>query len=131
MEPMTRNRWLGLRSGAVLLLCWFAPALAVTVAPVDFSGLVAKAELIFTGKVVSTRSEWNGQGNERCIVTFVTFDVGPRVPLREMPVIQRRVDISATEVRKRVAQGYSIRYLVPDAVCAIIETHRLYQGDTH
>ena len=66
---------MGLRSGAVLLLCWFAPALAVTVAPVDFSGLVAKAELIFTGKVVSTRSEWNGQGNERCIVTFVTFDV--------------------------------------------------------
>ena len=67
----------------------------------------------------------------RADFTFVTFDVGPRVPLCEVPVIQRRVDISATEVRKRVAQGYSIRYLVPDAVCALIETHRLYQGDSH
>ena len=62
---------------------------------------------------------------------FVTIDPGVPAPLREMPVIQRRVDISATEVRKRVAQGRSIRYLVPEAVREIIETHRLYQGDTH
>ena len=67
----------------------------------------------------------------RADFTFVTFDVGPRVPLREMPVIQRRVDISATEVRKRVAQRRSIRYLVPEAVREIIETHRLYQGESH
>ena len=66
-----------------------------------------------------------------CDFTFVTFDVSHRTPPREMPVIQRRVDISATEVRKRVAQGRSIRYLVPEAVREIIETHRLYQGDTH
>ena len=62
---------------------------------------------------------------------FVTIDPGVPAPLREMPVIQRRVDISATEVRKRVAQGRSIRYLVPEVVREIIETHRLYQGDTH
>jgi len=67
----------------------------------------------------------------RADFTFVTFDVGPRVPLREMPVIQRRLDISATEVRKRVAEGLSIRYLVPEAVREIIEAHRLYQGETH
>jgi nicotinate-nucleotide adenylyltransferase len=63
--------------------------------------------------------------------TYVTFEMGARTPLREMPVIQRRVDISATEVRKRVAQGRSIRYLVPEAVRAIIAAHRLYQGDSH
>ena len=62
---------------------------------------------------------------------FVTIDTDVPAPLREMPVIQRRVDISATEVRKRVAQGRSIRYLVPEVVREIIETHRLYQGDTH
>ncbi|MEO6741738.1 MAG: nicotinate-nucleotide adenylyltransferase [Chthoniobacteraceae bacterium] len=62
---------------------------------------------------------------------FVTIDPGVAAPLREMPVLQRRVDISATEVRKRVAQCLSIRYLVPDAVREIIETHRLYQGDSH
>lgn len=62
---------------------------------------------------------------------FVTIDPGVPAPLREMPVIQRRVDISATEVRKRVAQRRSIRYLVPEAVREIIETHRLYQGESH
>ena len=66
-----------------------------------------------------------------CDFTFVEFDASHRTPPREMLVIQRRVDISATEVRKRVAQRRSIRYLVPEAVREIIETHRLYQGDTH
>jgi nicotinate-nucleotide adenylyltransferase len=39
---------------------------------------------------------------------------------------QRRVDISATDIRGRIAKGESIRYLVPDKVRAIIEKHKLY-----
>lgn len=39
-----------------------------------------------------------------------------------------RVDISSTEVRARVRDGRSIRYLVPEAVLRIIETHRLYRS---
>jgi nicotinate-nucleotide adenylyltransferase len=39
-----------------------------------------------------------------------------------------RVDVSSTEVRRRVAAGLSIRYLVPDAVRAVIERERLYGG---
>ena len=38
-----------------------------------------------------------------------------------------RIDISATAVRHRVAQGRSIRYLVPDAVCEYIERRGLYR----
>lgn len=38
-----------------------------------------------------------------------------------------RIDVSATEVRRRVACGESIRYLVPEAVRAIIERERLYR----
>ena len=72
---MSKNRLSRLRSVAALLLCWLAPAWAVTVAPVDFSSLVARAEFIFTGKVLATRSEWTGQGNARCIVTHLTFEV--------------------------------------------------------
>jgi nicotinate-nucleotide adenylyltransferase len=39
-----------------------------------------------------------------------------------------RVDVSSTEIRRRVAAGLSIRYLVPEAVRAVIERERLYGG---
>ena len=42
--------------------------------------------------------------------------------------IRRRIDISATTIRKRVAMGQSIRYLVPEAVERIIHQEKLYQG---
>ena len=35
--------------------------------------------------------------------------------------------ISASDIRRRIARGASIRYLVPDAVIDYIEKHRLYQ----
>jgi nicotinate-nucleotide adenylyltransferase len=44
------------------------------------------------------------------------------------------IDISAHELRARVREGRSIRYLVPDAVVAYIGDHGLYQrqeGRTH
>lgn len=46
------------------------------------------------------------------------------------PRLERRVDISATDIRARVAQGLSIRYLVPPAVQTLIAQHRLYCNPT-
>jgi nicotinate-nucleotide adenylyltransferase len=37
------------------------------------------------------------------------------------------VAISSTELRRRVADGRSLRYLVPDSVAGYIREHRLYQ----
>lgn len=37
------------------------------------------------------------------------------------------VDISATEIRRHVRQGLSIRYLVPEAVRRYIDQHKLYK----
>ncbi len=37
------------------------------------------------------------------------------------------IDISATDIRKRVQERKSIRYLVPDAVREYIEQHDLYR----
>ena len=37
------------------------------------------------------------------------------------------IEISSTDIRRRVHAGKSIRYLVPDPVRAYIETHRVYR----
>ena len=38
-----------------------------------------------------------------------------------------KLEISATDIRRRVAEGRSIRYLLPDAVSGYIYQHHLYQ----
>jgi nicotinate-nucleotide adenylyltransferase len=47
---------------------------------------------------------------------------GFRYLIVEMP----QVDISSTDLRRRIAEGRSIRWFVPRAVECYIETHRLY-----
>lgn len=48
---------------------------------------------------------------------------------RIFPVECSRVDISATNIRRRMLQGKSIRYLVPEKVHQMIEEKELYRGD--
>ena len=48
---------------------------------------------------------------------------------RIFPVECTRVDISATGIRRRILQGKSVRYLVPEGVHDIIRDRRLYKGD--
>ena len=45
-----------------------------------------------------------------------------RIAAIDMPALE----ISATGIRNRCAQGRSLRYLVPDAVAEYIQTHHLY-----
>jgi len=40
-------------------------------------------------------------------------------------------DVSASDMRRRVREGRSIRYMTPRAVACYIETHRLYLGEGH
>ena len=51
----------------------------------------------------------------------------PPHPLFRQVIEVPAVDISATLIRQRVAEGRSIRYLVPDAVREYIATHGLYR----
>jgi nicotinate-nucleotide adenylyltransferase len=65
------------------------------------------------------------------LVVMAREGVDPRAALPELDVEYRsvpvtRVDISSTEVRRRIAQGRSVRYWVPDGVLEIIEAEKLY-----
>jgi nicotinate-nucleotide adenylyltransferase len=62
------------------------------------------------------------------LVQFVVLDRGRgEKKIHEYRVVRRNVDISATEIRNRVASGRSIRYLVPQAVEEIIRREKLYR----
>jgi hypothetical protein len=50
-------------------------ARATTVIPPTFDQLVTDAEMIFEGTVTAMRPDWAGQGNDRHIVTYVTFKI--------------------------------------------------------
>ena len=74
---------------------------------------------------------WHSYEELRRAVQFVVFGRGEHDAPHDFPTIVRRVDISATEIRSRVAQGRSIRYLVPEPVREIIEQRRLYKEQPH
>lgn len=61
------------------------------------------------------------------LVVFHRSDERVQHPYLTLP---RRVEISASEIRRRVAKGLSIRYLVPDEVARIITQHHLYAPET-
>lgn len=63
------------------------------------------------------------------LAQFVVFGRADGGAAHPFPVIERRVDISATHLRRRVARGLSVRYLVPESVRAIVAARGLYQGD--
>ena len=50
---------------------------------------------------------------------------GTRLTLLNVP----RIEISSTEIRQRVAEGRSIRYMVPGAVEGYISQHELYRAN--
>jgi len=65
------------------------------------------------------------EGTDPQILSALDSTPGGGVQVRRIPVT--RVDISSTEVRRRVRSGQSIQYMVPREVRKIIESNRLYQ----
>ena len=75
--------------------------------------------------------KWRRSADLLRLAQFVVFERSSDAAPHDFPVVRRRVDISATEIRKRVAEGRSIRYLVPDSVRDLIAAHDLYKGESH
>ena len=63
------------------------------------------------------------------MASFVVLARGDLEPIEGFLVIKRNIDISSTDIRNRIARGLSVRYLLPDAVCAILARHQLYLND--
>jgi nicotinate-nucleotide adenylyltransferase len=76
---------------------------------------------------------WRRIDDLRRLVEFVVLDRGEAADpgSSQFRTLSRRIDISATEIRQRVARGESIRYLVPEPVRSIIAAHHLYQDPPH
>ncbi len=53
----------------------------------------------------------------------------PERLLRDV-TLARRFDVSSSDIQYRIAEGMSIRYLVPDVVDMYIAEHHLYLGET-
>jgi len=70
---------------------------------------------------------WRQLDRLQKIVRFVVLDRTGAEARHGYPIIARKIDISATDIRKRVASGQSIRYLVPESVEEIIRRNNLYR----
>jgi nicotinate-nucleotide adenylyltransferase len=74
-------------------------------------------------------TEWHRFEELKKLVCFVVLSRSEDFQSPEYPVVQRRVEISSTEIRNRVANQESITYLVPESVKRYIEQHQLYHGE--
>jgi len=91
----------------------FARVSATTVIPPTFEQLVKQAELIFQGTVTDARSVWEGEGGQRHIETYVTFNV-------------------EDSVKGQAGTSYTIRMLggtVGDETMEVTDTPKFEVGD--
>jgi nicotinate-nucleotide adenylyltransferase len=74
-------------------------------------------------------AQWHRFGELEKLVRFIVLSrTDKRLP-KHYPVIHRYFEISATEIRNRVANCQQITYLVPEVVLRYIQDHNLYQGE--
>jgi nicotinate-nucleotide adenylyltransferase len=76
---------------------------------------------------VAQLSTWHRFAELSRMVQFAVLDRSGLKTEHPFPIVRRHIDISATDIRNRVARGLSIRYLVPPAVEKIIRERELYR----
>ncbi len=91
----------------------FVRVSATTVIPPTFEQLVQQAELIFQGTVTASRSVWEGEGGDRHIESYVTFQI-------------------EDNVKGQAGASYTIRMLggtVGDETMEVTDTPKFEVGD--
>lgn len=93
----------------------------------------AEVFLLVGTDVTRTFGQWRDPARIAELATPVVLQrAGDQPDLSAMPATThvlptRRIDVSSTEIRRRVAEGRSIRGFVPDAVAEFIAAERLYR----
>ena len=76
---------------------------------------------------VANLATWHRVDELHHLVSFVVLSRDELEAPLPFVTLRRRIEISSTEIRKRIANAQSIRYLVPDKVCDLIALHSLYR----
>lgn len=94
----------------------------------------AELFLILGGDSLMDLPQWYRPDRIADLATLVVVRRPGVPPLAELPLSFRviwtdapLIDISSSEIRRRVQAGRTIRYLLPRSVECYIETHRLYR----
>ena len=103
-----------------------------TVAQMTAANPTAELVLLLGADAYALFAQWREPERIRALASIaVLHRGGDDAPLQDAGSVQvlktRRVDISSTELRARVADGRTIRGFVPDAVAEYIAEHRLYR----
>ena len=82
--------------------------------------------------VLGTFEKWREPKRVLALATLAVMTRGGAPPAVTLPegavaIASRRIDVSSTEIRARVASGRSLRGFVPDSVAAYIAAHGLYR----
>lgn len=56
-------------------------------------------------------------------IAYLTEKYGANIEILSAP----RIDISSTQIREMIAEGKSVRYMMPDSVIAFIQRNHLYE----
>jgi nicotinate-nucleotide adenylyltransferase len=76
---------------------------------------------------VTALASWHRFERLQKMVRFIVLDRIGAQTNHPYEVVHRKIDISATDIRNRIASGRSIRYLVPPKVEEIIRQNNLYR----
>jgi nicotinate-nucleotide adenylyltransferase len=103
-----------------------------TVAQMAVADPTAELVLLLGADAYALFEQWREPERIRALATVAVLlrggDAPPSLERGPVQVLQtRRVDISSTELRARVANGRTIRGFMPDAVADYVAEHRLYR----
>ena len=98
-----------------------------TVAEIRRREAQAEIYLLVGEDNVESLPQWRRFDELKSMVRFVVLDRSGAAPAHNYELVRRKIDISSTEIRNRVASGRSIRYFVPPAVEEIIRRGNIYR----